>query len=263
MRRKMLLFSPSLLAETLWLWCSSSRAALFELFFWTPGAPIVINDSQLCRTIAEAPRHIPHQIVPLPQTTQWAHWIVLAVVCLANTQDWGLFLFVYHFTQMVTDRPWKTPLEDFHWPLSWPSPLFYIHFLLFSSSLPLILHPASSFLLFAQLLCVPLFPCLPSLTANKAWYMYSAFTFFCPVIYAVRSFPLFGWPGFHVCAKQYLGVLTRSSVFSMKQTVAGNWWGVYCRRLHSANCEEPHQVLTPPIRLAGEVIGSLSEVLIM
>lgn len=33
MRRKMLLFSPSLLAETLWLWCSSSRAALFELFF--------------------------------------------------------------------------------------------------------------------------------------------------------------------------------------------------------------------------------------
>lgn len=84
-------------------------------------------------------------------------------------------------------------------------------------------HLTSRFLLPA-LCSAPLFPCLPSLTANKAWYMYSGFTFFHPVIYAVRSFPLFGWPGFHVCAEQYLGVLTCSSVFSMKHTAAGNWW---------------------------------------
>lgn len=55
--------------------------------------------------------------------------------------------------------------------------------------------------------------------------MYSAFPFFQPLIYAVRSFRLFGWPGLHVCAEQYLGVFTLSSVFSMKQTVAGNIWG--------------------------------------
>ncbi len=153
-----------------------------------------------------------------------------AVVCLASTQHCRLFLLpVYHVTHMVTDSPCGLcVLEDFsaRWLASLLSitPL-YLNFLFFSSSLLLLLHPASSSLLFAQLLCVPLFPCLPSLTANKAWYMYSAFTFFCPVIYAVRGFPLFGWPGFHVCAEQYLGVLTRSSVFGMKQTVAGNWWG--------------------------------------
>lgn len=203
MWRKMLLFSPSLLAETLWLWCTSS------CFFWTPGAPIVINDSQLCRTMAEAPRHIPHQIVPqlLFHKLHNKHTGLcrrLFVLPPHKTEGYFCFLFTMLLLWELT-VPWKTLLEDFSafWLASFLSiAALYLHFPFFSSSLPLILHPASSLPLFAQLLCVPLFSCLPlSLTADRAWYMYSAFTFFHPVIYAVRGFPLFGWPGFHVCAE--------------------------------------------------------------
>lgn len=78
--------------------------------------------------------------------------------------------------------------------------------------------------------------------------MYSAFTLFHPLIYAVRGFPLFGRPGFHVCEEPYLGVLTRSSVLqheTLQQVIDG---GVYRRR--RANREEHHQFLTRPIRSA-------------
>ncbi len=228
MRRKMLLFSPSLLAGMLWLWCSSSCSA--KAFFWTPGAPIVINGSQLCQTIAEAPRHIPHQILAqllfhkLHNKHTGLYWWLFVL----NTEGYFCFLFTMIFIWYVT---FACRILLLYFPahslaifLS-IAPL-YLNVLFSSSSLLLISHPASFFLLFAQLLCVPLFSCLLPLTANKPWYMYSGFTFFHPVIYAVRSVPLFGWPGFHVCAEQYLGVLTPSSVFSMKHTAAGNWWGI-------------------------------------
>ncbi len=152
------------------------------------------------------------------------------VVCLATTHHWRLFLLlVYYVIHMLSYSHLQDTTGVFF--CSFIGQFLsvthlYLNFLFSSLSLLLILHPASFFLLFAQLLCVPLFSCLLSLTANKAWYMYSGFTFFRPVIYAVSSFPLFGWPGFHVCAEQYLGVLTCSSVFSMKHTAAGNWWGI-------------------------------------
>ena len=99
-------------------------------------------------------------------------------------------------------RSWQSPERhyrmifiSFYWPVSCPRCFF---FCICCSS-----HPLQCFFraLFAQLLQAPLFLCLLSLTADEVWYMYSVFTFFHPVIYAVRGFTLFGWPGFHVCVQ--------------------------------------------------------------
>lgn len=46
-------------------------------------------------------------------TTQWAHWIVLEVVCLATTHDWRLCLLpVYLGEQEVTIMEADSPLKD-------------------------------------------------------------------------------------------------------------------------------------------------------
>lgn len=39
-------------------------------------------------------------------------------------------------------------------------------------------------------------------------------------------FLLFGRAGFHVCAEQYLEVLTCFPLFTIEQSAAGNWWGL-------------------------------------
>lgn len=247
MRRKMLLFSPSLLAETLRLWCSSSRSVrafffffLLSFFFWTPGAPIVINDSQLCRTIAEAPRHIPHQTAPRPlfhklhnKHTGLCRWLFV----LPPHETEGYFpLPVYRVSQTVTDSRRRGFLCS-----------LIGQFLVHQPSLakfPRSPHPASSFL--PTLRSAPVHPFVspsPAPDSKQAvmhvWclHLFPPSNLCCQVV-----FPVFGRPGFHVCAERYLGVLTHSSVFSMKQTVAGNWWG-----FTATGCSRPTQPVFNPV----------------
>lgn len=140
-------------------------------FFWTPGAPIVINDFQLCRTIAEAPRHIPHQIVPqllfhkLHNKHTGLCWRLFVL-------DWTLCFSAGKVTDSSIHR-WS--FND-HFIVHRPCVLFAVaHFE--SCVLPPAL--CSSHLHFLVSWC---------LTASKAWCMFSAFTFLQPLIYAV-SFP--------------------------------------------------------------------------
>lgn len=217
----------------------------------------MINDSQLCQTIGEAPRRIPHQILPhlLFHKLHNKHTgSSLEVVYLATVQDWRLFFLpVCHVALMGADSPpWKTLREDFC--AGWTGQ-FHV---LYPVQPSLSVFPRSR-----SLFSLPSAVSLPSLCfpVSRPWQetrldtctapLPFSFFFLHPVIYAVRGFPLFGWPGFHVCAGRYLGVLTRSSVFSMKHTAEGNWWGFAATgTLHNEGETPPLSTnLTPPIRL--------------
>ena len=184
---------------------------------WTPGAPIVINDSQLCRTMAEAPRRVPHHAAPQLLFLQLHNkHSAVVVVCLQ-----GCFCFLMNPVVLMGA---DSPLEDTGGllllrPASRPLSISKV---LVSSSLCDV-HLTSCFLLPSPRSAPepPFVSLSPASDSRQGLIHAHAFTFFHPVIYAVRGFPPCGWPGFHVCAE----VLTCSFMLTMKQTVAGNRWG--------------------------------------
>lgn len=159
------------------------------------------------------------------------------VVCLATARDWGLFS--TSCLPCFSNSDWQSPERISllaHWPVSCPSALF--------AKFPRSPHPASSFL--PALRSAPVHPFVspsPAPDSKQAvmhvWclHLFPPSNLCCQVV-----FPVFGRPGFHVCAERYLGVLTRSSVFSMKQTVAGNWWG-----FTATGCSRPTQPVFNPV----------------
>lgn len=205
--------------------------------------------------MAEAPRHIPHQTVPQ----------LLFHNYTMSTLDCARSCLSCHHTRLkailASCLPWWT---GSHYYRSWQSlkrcycmtflpigrPVFcpaQLAVRLISSSSNCTFYILVYFLLsHCGFLCFPVC-CLWQQTRLDTCSAPSPF--FRPVIYAVRGFTLFGWPGFHVCAEQYCGLLTHSFVFSMKQIVAGNWWGFTATGTEH-NQGRTDQFSTPPIRFA-------------
>lgn len=155
MRRKMLLFSPSLLAEALRLWGSSfcsveaslnTRCSYCDKWFST-----VPNNSTGTQT------H-PHQIVPqlLEHKLHNEHTGLcerLFVLPPHETEGYFCFLFTTLLLWELT-APWKTLLEDLSAQFLGHCALLSTFSVILSSPL-LILCSASSVRLFARLLCFP------------------------------------------------------------------------------------------------------------
>lgn len=191
---------------------------------------------------------------------QWARWIVLAVMCFATTQHWRLFFFFFLFVGLPVTvlLLWDltVPLETllvifflFCWPVlvqhtfsfTLVSPLwFFIH--------PLLVQPQQH----------PLFPHLMPLTADEAWYMYSAVTFFCPVIYAVVFLRRLDGHALCVCACTCKALSWRVDGFVVcvrHEIVADNWWGCAAAGTYH-KVGRTHQFFTPPIRRAKHIVLS-------